>query len=48
MDYAFNFAKAKKVTTEDKYPYTSSQSSCKIATGTYATTGYVDVPANNP
>merc|ERR1712225_192371 len=47
MDYAFSFAKNKAVATEDSYPYTARDGSCKSSYTTAipqgGVTGYTDV-----
>lgn len=48
MNYVFNYAKATKLTTEDKYPYTAKKGTCKTVSGSYKVTGYVDVTPKSP
>lgn len=43
MDSAFDFAQEKGLTTTDKYPYVARDQACKIATGDYKVSDYVDV-----
>ena len=48
MNNVFNYAKATKITTESKYPYTAKAGTCKSVSGSYSVTGYINVTPNNP
>ncbi|KAH7650634.1 Fruit bromelain protein [Dioscorea alata] len=47
MDTAFEFIVSNGLTTEESYPYTASDSSCKNFTSVVHITGYEDVPQSN-
>jgi C1A family cysteine protease len=43
MNNAFNFVKAKGITSESAYPYKGVKGTCKIATGSFKISGYTNV-----
>jgi len=49
MDYGFSYIIKKGITTEDKYPYTARDGSCKnpLPAAAAKITGFKDVPAQN-
>lgn len=47
MDNAFKYVIANGITTEQAYPYTGVQGTCKVNGGSFKITSYTDVPANN-
>lgn len=47
MDYAFDYVKAKGITTETSYPYVGKDQTCKKDGGEFRITGYVDIAAGN-
>lgn len=47
MDSAFDYAKDKGLTTTDQYAYVARDQNCKIDTGAYKVTSYVDVSGCN-
>jgi len=44
MDSAFQYAKDKGLTTGSVYPYVARDQACKIDSGSYKLSGFVDVP----
>jgi C1A family cysteine protease len=44
MDSAFQYVKDKGLTTTDRYPYVAKDQACKIDSGDFKATGFVDVP----